>query len=103
VRLNREHLHDYQLKAIDFIKSQERCALFLDMGLGKTTSTLTAITDLKDEMSVSKVLVIAPLRVANSTWAQEVEKWRHLEHLKVSVCTGTEKARRSALHRDADI
>lgn len=103
VRLNREHLHDYQIKAIDFIKKQERCALFLDMGLGKTTSTLTAITDLKDEMSVSKVLVIAPLRVANSTWAQEVEKWRHLEHLKVSVCTGTEKARRSALHRDADV
>lgn len=103
VRLNREHLHDYQLKAIDFIKSQERCALFLDMGLGKTTSTLTAITDLKDEMSVDKVLVIAPLRVANSTWAQEAEKWKHLEHLKVSVCTGTEKARRSALMRDADI
>lgn len=103
MRLNREHLHDYQLKAIDFIKSRERCALFLDMGLGKTTSTLTAITDLKDEMSVNKVLVIAPLRVANSTWKQEVEKWKHLEHLKVSVCTGTEKARRAALHRDADV
>ena len=103
VRLNREHLHDYQLKAIDFIKTQERCALFLDMGLGKTTSTLTAVSDLQDEFAVNKVLVIAPLRVANSTWKQEVEKWKHLEHLKVSVCTGTEKARRAALHRDADV
>lgn len=103
MRLNREHLHDYQLKAIDFIKEKERCALFLDMGLGKTTSTLTAVSDLQDEMSVNKVLVIAPLRVANSTWAQEALKWRHLEHLKVSVCTGSERARRSALMRDADI
>ena len=101
--LNREHLHDYQLKAIDFIKTEERCALFLDMGLGKTTSTLTAVSDLQDEFAVNKTLVIAPLRVANSTWKQEVEKWRHLEHLKVSVCTGSEKTRRSALHRDADI
>lgn len=103
MRLNREHLHDYQLKAIDFIKTEERCALFLDMGLGKTTSTLTAVSDLQDEFAVNKTLVIAPLRVANSTWKQEVEKWRHLEHLKVSVCTGSEKVRRSALHRDADI
>jgi len=103
VRLNREHLHDYQNRAIDFIKDKERCGLFLGMGLGKTTSTLTAISDLQDSFSVQKVLVIAPLRVANSTWAQEAEKWEHLKHLKVSVCTGPEKARRSALHREADV
>lgn len=103
MRLSRENLHEYQLKAIDFIKTKERCALFLDMGLGKTTSTLTAVSDLQDELLVSKTLVIAPLRVANSTWKQEVEKWRHLDHLKVSVCTGSEKTRRASLHRDADI
>lgn len=103
MRLNREHLHDYQNKAVEFIKQKERCALFLDMGLGKSVSTLTAISDLQDSFSVQKVLVIAPLRVANSTWAQEAEKWEHLEHLKVSVCTGSEKTRRSALHREADV
>jgi len=103
VPLNREHLHDYQNRAIDFIKEKERCGLFLGMGLGKTTSTLTAISDLQDSFAVQKVLVIAPLRVANSTWAQEAEKWDHLKHLKVSVCTGFEKARRSALHREADV
>lgn len=101
--LNRENLHAYQNRAIEFIKTKERCALFLDMGLGKTTSTLTAVSDLIDSFSVQKTLVIAPLRVANSTWKQEVEKWKHLEHLRVSVCTGSEKARRSALHRDADV
>jgi len=103
VPLNRDNLHEYQNRAIDFIKEKERCALFLDMGLGKSVSTLTAISDLKDSFALSKTLVIAPLRVANSTWAQEVSKWKHLNHLKVSVCTGPEKARRSALHRDADI
>lgn len=103
MRLNREHLHDYQNRAIEFIKDKERCGLFLSMGMGKSVSTLTAISDLQDSFAVQKVLVIAPLRVANSTWAQEVEKWKHLEHLKVSVCTGPEKARRSALHREADV
>jgi SNF2 family DNA or RNA helicase len=103
VHLNREHLHDYQNKAVEFIKDQERCALFLDMGLGKTTSSLTAIVDLKDQMAVDKVLIIAPLRVARSVWAQEAEKWKHLEHLKVSVCLGTVRQRRAALARDADI
>jgi SNF2 family DNA or RNA helicase len=101
--LSRNNLHDYQNRAVDFIKTKERCALFLDMGLGKTTSTLTAISDLIDGFAVNRVLVIAPLRVANSVWKQETEKWRHLEHLRVSVCTGSDKARRSALHRDADI
>lgn len=101
--LNRENLHAYQNRAIEFIKTKERCALFLDMGLGKSVSTLTAVSDLIDSFSVQKTLVIAPLRVANSTWKQEVEKWAHLQHLRVSVCTGSEKARRSALHRDADV
>lgn len=101
--LNREDLHDYQNRAVDFIKQKERCGLLLDMGMGKSVSTLTAISDLQDSFAIQKVLVIAPLRVANSTWAQEAEKWDHLKHLKVSVCTGSEKVRRSALHRDADV
>lgn len=101
--LSRRDLHAYQDRAVAFIKEKERCALFLDMGLGKTTSSLTAASDLIDECAVNKVLVIAPLRVANSVWAQEAQKWKHLSHLRVSVCTGPEKARRAALMRDADI
>ena len=99
----RSDLHNYQNNAIDFIKDKGRCALFLDMGLGKTVSTLTAISDLQDQMLVHKVLVIAPLRVANSVWDHEVKLWRHLKHLKVQISTGTERERLTALHRDADI
>ncbi len=102
VRL-RTDLHNYQERAIKFIKSTERCALFLDMGLGKTVSTLTAISDLQDQMEIHKALVIAPLRVANSVWDHEAKLWKHLRHLKVQVCTGTERERLTALHRDADI
>lgn len=101
--LNRENLHDYQNRGVEFIKDKERCALLLGMGMGKTTTTLTAVSDLIDGVAVSKVLVIAPLRVANSVWAQEVDKWEHLSHLRTSVCTGHEKNRRAALHRDSDI
>lgn len=101
--LSRHNLHDYQNRGVEFIKDKERCALLLGMGLGKTTTTLTAISDLVDSMSVNKVLVIAPLRVANSVWAQEIEKWEHLRHIKTSICTGPEKNRRAALHRDADV
>lgn len=101
--LDRNDLHDYQLKAIDFIIEEERCALLLDMGMGKSVSTLTAIKDLKDSFAVNKVLVIAPLRVARSVWAQEAQKWRHLDDLKVSVCLGASRNRQAALARDADI
>jgi SNF2 family DNA or RNA helicase len=96
-------MHAYQTKAVEFIKEKRRCALLLDLGLGKTTITLTAISDLQDQMNVHKVLVIAPLRVANSVWHAEAANWRHLTHLKVQVCTGTEKDRLTALHRTADV
>ncbi len=99
----RTDLHNYQERAIKFIKSTERCALFLDMGLGKSAITLTAISDLQDQMEIHKALVIAPLRVANSVWDHEAKLWKHLRHLKVQVCTGTERERLTALHRDADI
>lgn len=101
--LTRSDLHQYQEKGIDFIHSKRRCGLFLGMGLGKTTTTLTAVSDLLDGMAVRRVLVIAPLRVANSVWEQETRNWSHLKHLRVSVCTGTERNRLSALQADADI
>jgi SNF2 family DNA or RNA helicase len=101
--LSRDDLHAYQRKAIDFVLRERRCMLALDMGLGKTTSTLTAISDMLDGFMVNKVLVIAPLRVANSVWAQETRLWEHLRHLRVSVCTGSDKARRGALALDADV
>jgi SNF2 family DNA or RNA helicase len=77
--------------------------LALEMGLGKSVSTLTAISDMIGAMVASKVLVIAPLRVANSVWAQEARAWAHLNHLRVSVATGSERARRAALSVDADV
>lgn len=101
--LSRNDLHAYQRKAVDFILREGRCMLALEMGLGKTASTLTAIRDMIDGYQVTRVLVIAPLRVANSVWAQEVNGWDHLKDLRVSVCTGAERARRSALCVDADI
>jgi SNF2 family DNA or RNA helicase len=101
--LSRDNLHAYQNKAIDFIKDKKRCALFLDLGLGKTATSLTTISDMIDSFTCSKVLIIAPLRVANSVWAQEASKWSHTKHLRVSVVTGSEKKRLSALQFDADV
>jgi SNF2 family DNA or RNA helicase len=101
--LSRTDLHPYQRRAVEFVKDRRRCGLFLDMGLGKSVSTLTAALDLVESFSVHKVLVIAPLRVANSVWAQEVEKWAHLKPLRVSVCTGSSKHRLTGLQMDADV
>lgn len=96
--------YDYQAYAINKIIDNKRFGLFLDMGLGKTVSTLTAIDELKyNYLDVDKVLVIAPKRVAEDTWAQEVEKWTHLSHLDVSLVLGTPKQREQALEKDADI
>jgi SNF2 family DNA or RNA helicase len=99
----RDDLHEYQHGAIDFIMDRKGCALFLDMGLGKTVSTLTAICDLLDNYSVNRVLVIAPLRVANTVWQQEAAKWSHTSDLVVSVCTGTASERRRAVASDAEV
>lgn len=98
------HPHSYQQYAIEKIAENNACGLFLDMGMGKTVSTLTAIKELKcNYFDVNKVLIIAPLRVAKMTWSCEVEKWDHLEGLKVSKVLGTEKQRLAALKADADI
>ena len=94
--------HAYQRYCIDYIKTHPISALFLDMGLGKTVTTLTALRDLMlDDMFVSKVLVIAPLRVARDTWPAEVEKWDHLHDLDVSVIVGTVRERTAALNHNA--
>ena len=96
--------HDYQKYAADFIITHPISALLLDMGLGKTSITLTAIYDLLfDSFEVHKVLVVAPLRVARDTWSAEIEKWEHLRELRYSVAVGTEQERISALRTPADI
>lgn len=95
--------HEYQERAIRWIIDHDRCALFLDMGLGKTVSTLTAIRQLIDEADISKVLVIAPKKVAESTWSTEAGKWDHLGGLRVVRVMGTERQRLAALSEDADI
>ena len=96
--------HDYQKYAADFIITHPISALLLDMGLGKTSITLTAINDLLfDSFEVHKVLVVAPLRVARDTWSAEIEKWEHLKNLRYSVVVGTEQERLNALRTPADI
>ncbi len=96
--------HPYQEYATNRILEQEAVGLFLDLGLGKTVATLTAIDQLLyDYFEVSKVLVIAPLRVAQKTWPDEVRKWDHLKHLRISKVLGSEKQRMAALRAQADI
>jgi SNF2 family DNA or RNA helicase len=96
--------HDYQKYAIEYIKSHPVTALFLDMGLGKTVTTLTAIRDLMyDSFEIKYVLVVAPLRVARDTWPEEIRKWDHLKELTCSVVVGTVAERRRALQQEADI
>ena len=96
--------HDYQQYATEYIKSHPVAAVLLDMGLGKTAISLTALLDLLfDSFEAHRILVIAPLRVARDTWPAEIEKWDHLSMLTYSVAVGSEKDRKAALMRDADI
>jgi len=95
--------HEYQQYAMTHIIEHEASGLFLDMGLGKTVTTLTAISDLLFLGDVEKVLVIAPLRVAEDTWSTEIDKWDHLSHLKISKVLGKPKDRIRAMNRPADI
>lgn len=96
--------HDYQKYTEDFIINHPVSALLLQMGLGKTVITLTALERLiYDSFEVAKVLIIAPLRVARDTWKEEAEKWEHLKYLRLSVMVGSEKERLAALKAKADI
>lgn len=96
--------HPYQEFAKEFMISNPLSALFLEMGLGKTITTLTAIDELLyDCFEIRKVLIIAPLRVANSTWPSEIKKWEHLKLLRYSIVTGNEAERIQALNIKAEI
>lgn len=96
--------HDYQNVAKQWVLDHPEAGLFLDMGLGKTVTTLTAIEELKnDYMDIKKALVIAPKRVAEDTWPTEYQKWDHLTRLKIVEIKGTPKERLNALKQPGDI
>ncbi|MCL4939484.1 DEAD/DEAH box helicase [Streptococcus suis] len=97
-------LHNYQVVVKDFIIGHPYAAVILDMGMGKTATTLSAVNELMfDRFEVTKVLVIAPLRVANTVWSDEIEQWAELRHLRYSKIVGTPKQRKVALQKDADV
>jgi len=96
--------YDYQLYAENFILEHDGAGLLLDMGMGKTAITLTAVERLlRDSFDVTKVLVIAPLKPAAETWPAEIQKWEHLQGLTYSLVLGSEKDRTAALEKEADI
>lgn len=101
--LKRENMYAYQTRAVNFIREKRKCALFLDMGLGKTATTLTAISDALNDFDISRVLIIAPLRVANTVWKQEAANWTHLQHLDIGIATGALANRREVLNANHDI
>lgn len=102
--LNENNLHTYQWTAHDHIIENTHCALFLDMGLGKTVSSLTAVKTLMyKELEITKTLVIAPKRVAENVWTSETKKWAHLIGLKCTRIIGTKKQRLIALKEESDV
>lgn len=102
--MDRSNLHKYQKVCVEHIISHPFCGVFLDMGLGKTISTLTAIEELKyDYCEIDTVLVIAPKRVAETVWEEEAKKWDHTKHLTFSKIIGTERQRLAALKVKADV
>ena len=101
--LTRKNLHPYQEKAVQFVKDNPKAALWIDMGLGKTVSTLTALSDLKRDNRIGKTLIVAPLRVATHTWPTEIATWSHIE-LRYTVIAGlTASKRLDALDEDTDL
>ena len=96
--------HNYQTYATDFIVGHPEAAVFLDMGLGKSVITLTALLDLcLDRFEIAKVLVIAPLRVARDTWTAELQKWDHLKCFTYATVIGSVSEREAALRKKAHI
>ena len=95
--------YDYQAYVTEFILSHPVAAVLLEMGLGKTVTTLTAIKLLLSRGEISRVLIIAPLRVARDTWPEEIRKWDHLSGLEYAVAVGSAKEREAALHRDVPV
>lgn len=102
--LTENNLHNYQKACVEHIIDNRYCGVFLDMGLGKTVSTLTAINYLmNDYCEINSVLVIAPKRVTESVWQEEADKWDHLKHLRFSKIVGTEAKRIEALKTKAEV
>lgn len=102
--MDKSNLHKYQKACVEHIISHPFCGVFLDMGLGKTISTLTAIEELKyDYCEIDTVLVIAPKRVAETVWEEEAKNWDHTRHLTFSKIIGTERQRLAALKVKADV
>lgn len=95
--------HAYQSRAIDFVLDNRYAALFLDMGLGKTVITLSALSLLIDCGEVTRCLIVAPKKVAEATWSAEAKKWRHLCHLRISTILGNAMQRAEAAEREADV
>ena len=96
--------HQYQEFASGFIRDHPESLMILDMGLGKTVISLTAILNLVfDRFEVGKVLVIGPLRVCSSVWPEELRKWDGLDFLQMSVMVGDAKQRAAALRAPADV
>jgi len=96
--------HEYQKYAIEFIRKNPIAAILLDMGMGKTSIVLSALNELMyDSFDVTKILIIAPLRVARNTWSDEIKKWDHLNGIRYSIAVGTAAERLAALKADADI
>lgn len=101
--LKRTDLRVYQRRAVDFVKKHRRAGLFLDMGLGKTISTLTAVVDLLAKGLITRVLLVAPLRPAQGVWRQEARKWAHTKHLTFKLLTGNERQRLTAMNSKAQV
>lgn len=102
--LSRSDLYSYQNRAVEFIKERDRCALWVDMGLGKTVAALTAFADAHESLDARRMLVVAPKRVARDVWDAELETWAHLQGLTVSkILGGSPSARLKGLRVPADI
>ena len=102
--LKKEQLHNYQIVSCEHIIAHKHCALFLEMGLGKTISTLTALEELiYRELEVDSVLIVAPKRVAETVWDAEIKNWQHTNKMTISKVIGNPKQRKIALNKKADI
>lgn len=101
--LKRSQLHNYQVRSVEYILQTKKEGAYHWLGAGKTIISLTAIVDLLAEGKIKRALVIAPLRVANTVWHNEIQNWEHTQHLRWSIVTGTDKQRTEALAKDADI
>ncbi len=102
--LSEKDMHRYQFTGVDHVMQHRFCALFLEMGLGKTVTLLTAVMRLiYEELDINSALVIAPKRVAESVWSAEAEKWEHVSGLKIIKIIGNEKKRKAALKEKGDI